>query len=496
MPFKKPALNATHTATLLGSVTVLLSGCSSNFLSGFTNATPTYAPQDSTPVVAEAVDTRTPVLQDGAPKANNNVARIRNAIPKNEANSRYGNHSPYEVKGKTYEVLSSRNGYVEEGQASWYGEKFAGKFTSTMETYDPYEMTAAHKSLPLPTYARVTNLENNRTVIVRINDRGPFHDDRLIDLSYAAAVKLGFHQLGSAKVRVTAIDPATYVMTDEDKIIDEIPTIGQAQPKALGNITKRPLVGAALQPNATSKQQPLPAPADIPVVTLVNNKAAGGAVLAASAATAQAVNPTTASATVAATGAATTMQPTATAAPQTYSTTTGIGEPDTLETWSSADTQNTPAAIATTSAATATETVETVKSAETIQSVETAAVETAAVAQMPNAVRTETHYETNSMPKVMSSYEPAKPAPAAPKASLAGDLYLQAGAFKQLKSASKMKALLNDVTQKAVEIRDEAENGERYYRVLIGPFINRDQALATKNEISDSKVAKPMIVRR
>lgn len=104
--------------------------------------------------------------------------------------------------------MDSAQGYVAEGTASWYGKKFHGHKTSNGETYDMYSFSAAHKSLPLPTYLKVTNLDNQRSVIVRVNDRGPFHGDRLIDLSYAAAARLDYHKKGLARVRIEAITPA------------------------------------------------------------------------------------------------------------------------------------------------------------------------------------------------------------------------------------------------------------------------------------------------
>jgi len=131
---------------------------------------------------------------------------VRDAVPVAEPLARYGNHSPYNVLGKTYTVLPSSKGYNERGIASWYGSKFHGRRTSSGEPYDMHLATAAHKSLPLPTYAEVTNLDNGRKMIVKINDRGPFHDDRIIDLSYAAAIKLGVDQTGTARVEVKAIN--------------------------------------------------------------------------------------------------------------------------------------------------------------------------------------------------------------------------------------------------------------------------------------------------
>ncbi len=143
--------------------------------------------------------------RDGPPRIPKSVAHIPNAIPKHEPLAKRGNPSHYEVFGKRYHPLPSRMSYKETGLASWYGTKFHGKLTSSGEPYDLYGMTAAHRTLPLPTYAKVTNLANGRHVIVKINDRGPFHDDRLIDLSYAAAQKLAID--GTGTVEVEAIHP-------------------------------------------------------------------------------------------------------------------------------------------------------------------------------------------------------------------------------------------------------------------------------------------------
>lgn len=148
-----------------------------------------------------------PGVPDSGPAIPPDVSRLPEPVPHEEPRSRYGNRSPYTVLGKSYHVMKSADGYVERGIASWYGEKFHGRATSSMEPYDMYEFTAAHKTLPLPTYARVTNLENGRSVVVRVNDRGPFHDKRIIDLSYAAAVKLGVHVKGTARVEVRALKP-------------------------------------------------------------------------------------------------------------------------------------------------------------------------------------------------------------------------------------------------------------------------------------------------
>jgi rare lipoprotein A len=134
------------------------------------------------------------------------LSKIPEPIPKSEPKSQYGNKSPYDVLGETYKVLPSCSGYVERGLASWYGNKFHGYMTSNFEKYDMYAYTAANKTLPLPCYVRVTNLENGKSAVVRVNDRGPFAPNRIVDLSYVAAVKLGVWPKGTAMVEVRSID--------------------------------------------------------------------------------------------------------------------------------------------------------------------------------------------------------------------------------------------------------------------------------------------------
>lgn len=130
---------------------------------------------------------------------------IENATPKDEPFSELGNKSPYSVNGRFYYVMEDPTHYRARGKASWYGNKFHGRKTSSGEPFDMYAMTAAHRNLPLPTYLEVTNLDNGKAAIVKVNDRGPFVDDRLIDLSYAAAVKLGMMEKGTAPVEVRAV---------------------------------------------------------------------------------------------------------------------------------------------------------------------------------------------------------------------------------------------------------------------------------------------------
>lgn len=150
------------------------------------------------------------IKQDHGPADSIDVSDVRDAVPKSEPKSKYGNPKNYKVLGKWYSVSDSSRGYNKKGIASWYGKKFHGHRTSSGETYDMYAMTAAHKTLPLPTYVRVTHLENGKSVIVKVNDRGPFHDNRIIDLSYSAAKKLGVTAKGTGAVEVTAIDPENY----------------------------------------------------------------------------------------------------------------------------------------------------------------------------------------------------------------------------------------------------------------------------------------------
>ena len=144
-------------------------------------------------------------VRDSGPDRPLSVSHIPEPVPRYEPRTRAGNTSPYVVLGKRYTLLNEPQGYSEQGRASWYGNKFHGQRTANGELYDMYGMTAAHKTLPIPSYVRVTNLDNNRSVIVRVNDRGPFHDGRIIDLSYTAARKLGMAELGTAPVRVDYI---------------------------------------------------------------------------------------------------------------------------------------------------------------------------------------------------------------------------------------------------------------------------------------------------
>jgi peptidoglycan lytic transglycosylase len=148
-----------------------------------------------------------PVIKDSGPRGPVDVSHIPDAVPRAEQRTKAGNKTPYTVLGKTYYVMPSSEGFRQEGYASWYGKKFHGRRTSNGEVYDMYGMTAAHKTLPIPSYVRVTNQRNGISVVVRVNDRGPFHGDRIIDLTYTAATKLGFVGQGTAPVAIEVISP-------------------------------------------------------------------------------------------------------------------------------------------------------------------------------------------------------------------------------------------------------------------------------------------------
>ena len=182
-------------------------------------------------------------FQDDGPEAHPpaDAASIPDAVPKPEPRAPSGNDS-YTVDGTTYTPLAEAGGYHERGIASWYGKKFNGKRTSSGEPYDMYAMTAAHKTLPLPSYVRVRNLQNGRSVIVRVNDRGPFLHNRLIDLSYAGAAKLGILGTGTGVVEIEAINP-------EEPAVQ----VAQAPPPALE------LVSSAAAAEPTSGASPVPA---------------------------------------------------------------------------------------------------------------------------------------------------------------------------------------------------------------------------------------------
>ncbi len=145
--------------------------------------------------------------KDSGPGEEVDLSHIPDAVPRKEARTIAGNKNPYTVLGKTYHLIKDESSYKEKGYASWYGKKFNGYKTSNGEIYDMYAMTAAHKTLPIPSYVRVTNLQNGKTVVVRVNDRGPFHEGRIVDLSYAAAQRIGINKTGTGFVEVEIVMP-------------------------------------------------------------------------------------------------------------------------------------------------------------------------------------------------------------------------------------------------------------------------------------------------
>jgi rare lipoprotein A len=188
--------------------------------------------------------------KDGPPKhIPPNLLKTPDAIPKIEPLSRYGNRfkksNTYVALRKRYRVLPTSRGYRAKGLASWYGTQFHGRKTSSGERYNMFEMTAAHPTLPLPTYARVTNLDNGKSVVVKINDRGPFHDNRLIDVSYVAAAKLGMLGPGTGRVEVVSIDPRDHG--------GKIPKL-HSVPIHIATADKKPVSAVVLIKTPTKKQ--------------------------------------------------------------------------------------------------------------------------------------------------------------------------------------------------------------------------------------------------
>lgn len=192
--------------------------------------------------------------QDTPPEERRDVSQLPEPVPKNEPRSRYGNPDTYSVWGKTYRVLPSAEGYHAEGLASWYGQKFHGHRTSSGESFDMYRFTAAHRSLPLPTYARVTNLDNGKSLVVRVNDRGPFHEDRIIDLSWAAAVRLGIEEAGTGRVRVETISATPAPNTPASKVPTAVRAAVDSPPPNAPSNTRLFLQAGAFQDRAAAER--------------------------------------------------------------------------------------------------------------------------------------------------------------------------------------------------------------------------------------------------
>jgi rare lipoprotein A len=189
-------------------------------------------PSSSAPVANAG---RYSISQDRAPSQALDVSQIREVIPVPLNRTMAGNRSPYTVNGRSYRVMQTEEGFQQTGLASWYGEKFHGHQTSNGEIFDMYQVSAAHTGLPIPSFLRVTNLENQRSIVVRVNDRGPFHNDRIIDLSYAAAYKLGFSNQGTALVHIEAIVPSQNVLLAANTATNPATTVTASAAAAAGD---------------------------------------------------------------------------------------------------------------------------------------------------------------------------------------------------------------------------------------------------------------------
>jgi len=207
-----------------------------------------------------------PNEQDAAPTVSRNWAAIPDALPRVEPAAEYGNPKKYTVFGKSYQPLLNSEGFKEQGIGSWYGTKFHGRLTSSREPYDMYAMTAAHKTLPLPTYVEVTNLDNGKKIIVKVNDRGPFHDNRIIDLSYAAAMKIGYGDKGTGRVEIRAIDPRRPT-AHRDKAPVSAPIAATPSTTVIVGLA-RPDTGISVIPfSSPINRTPMPAPSPILAAT-------------------------------------------------------------------------------------------------------------------------------------------------------------------------------------------------------------------------------------
>lgn len=259
----KAQLKRAQRAGGIMTLLALISGCASNETQRVD--VPSSTSQSAAPAASTAAATsggRYAMSGDAYPLEPPDVTKVPDAEPRIEQLSRGGNRPTYEVWGKTYQVLPDATGYERRGTASWYGEKFHGYATSNGEIYDMYKMSAAHRSLPLPTFARVTSLDSGQSVIVRVNDRGPFHSDREIDLSYAAAARLGFLDNGTGPVKVEAIDPEQWLAQRGGA--NSSPSQSQRQAPAASAMPAQRVAAAPAAPAAsqsTPSQQASPAQA-------------------------------------------------------------------------------------------------------------------------------------------------------------------------------------------------------------------------------------------
>ncbi len=226
-------------------VALLLSACSSAPRREYRRAPSQSTPASTAPATA-------------LPPPPTSADSIPDAVPRAEPRSTHGNPSFYDVNGQRYQVLASAEGFVERGVASWYGPDFHGHNTSSGEPYDMYAMSAAHKTLPLPCYARITNLGNGRSIVVRINDRGPFVGNRIVDLSYTAALKLDVVRTGTALVELRVVGPAADGVAQPAPVVAGVAPMPMPAPPPAPTPEPAPAQGSAPTPAPTPTPTPTP----------------------------------------------------------------------------------------------------------------------------------------------------------------------------------------------------------------------------------------------
>lgn len=387
-----------------------------------------------------------PNVRDGAPSEDPQVDLIPEPQPKLEPRSRYGNR-PYKVLGKPYAVMSDNDArnYSETGMASWYGAKFHGRRTSSLEVYDMYTFSGAHKTLPLPSYVRVTNLGNGKSLVVRVNDRGPFHPGRIIDLSYAAAMKLGVNRTGTAKVQVQSLN-AEHV--EVDTRVASLDATTRAMPPAM--------------PIAPPMATGLPvstAPAHTAIDTLIAALPIGAA--AASERT------------------STTPAPSITSATATVNTTTPTANTDYRFDMRQDGKAMTAAEFDAWMKARRVR-VATGKPGQPEASLKTT------VAAAPTAM-------ADNSPTLPTT-APARAAIPTPTGAKAGDIMLQVASFASQQNAGRALAMLQGAGIGAARLQDAQVNGQKVWRLRVGP-LDGVSATELSSRIAGLGFGAPRIVR-
>jgi rare lipoprotein A len=396
---------------------------------------------------------------DSVPTEMPDFSKIPEPVPKNEPRSLYGNKSPYSVLGQTYNVLPTPKGYVERGIASFYGNKFHGYKTSNLEEYDMYQFSAAHKTLPLPSYARVTNLENGKSVVVRINDRGPFHENRIIDLSFAAAVKIGVWPSGTGLVEVRAIDPNDPAATSAPPYVQTTPKPAPvtAPPPPVRSARTPPAPAARTAPTAAAvatgaalAAAPRPAPTSTTSTPVaVGNPEDAGPVPGMTNASVNDALPPAAGGQGTAAPASTQVVRPAAGSPSVASGATGAGAPLATR----APSADIPAPVGT----------------------------TIPVAKAPQAVA--------------ATSPPGAPPSAASPAAVPGkpSIYLQVGAFSDVANANRVADQLNRAGLGPVSVIETSLGGRNVRRVRVGPLADVDTADKVTDQIAGMGLPRPSV---